>query len=104
MNKTVLKPGMIISNEPGFYATGKFGVRIENLVMVVPYTENEWGAFYRMETLTMCPYEREAIVKEMLTEEEICQIDQYHQEVLAKVGPLLDEEHLAFLKECTKPL
>ena len=104
MNKTVLEPGMIISNEPGFYATGKFGVRIENLVMVVPYGENEWGKFYRMETLTMCPYEREAIVKEMLTEEEICQIDQYHQEVLAKVGPLLDEEHLAFLKECTKPL
>ena len=52
----------------------------------------------------MCPYERDAIVKELLTEEEIRQIDAYHQEVLAKVGPLLDAEHLAFLKEATKPL
>lgn len=103
-NRVRLEPGMVISNEPGYYPTGKFGVRIENLVLVVPYTENEWGTFYRMETLTMCPYERDAIVKELLTEEEIRQIDAYHQEVLDKVGPLLDAEHLAFLKEATKPL
>ena len=105
INKIKLEPGMIISNEPGFYPTGKFGVRIENLVLVVPYEENEWGRFYRMETLTMCPYERDAIVKELLTAEEIAQINAYHQEVLAKVGPLLtDEKDLAFLESATQPL
>lgn len=104
VNRVKLEPGMIVSNEPGFYPTGKFGVRIENLVMVVPYTENEWGRFLRMETLTMCPYEREAIVKELLTAEEIHQIDAYHQEVYDKVSPLLDEETRAFLKDITRPL
>ena len=104
LGKAKMQPGMIVSNEPGFYPTGKFGVRTENLVMVVPYTENEWGKFYRMETLTMCPYERDAIIKEMLTDEEIQQVDAYHQEVLAKVGPLLGDEDRAFLEEATRPL
>ena len=104
MNKIKLVPGMVISDEPGFYPTGKFGVRIENLVMVMPYTENEWGKFYRMEAITFCPYEREAIVKEMLSPEEIAWVDEYHREVYEKVAPLLDPEHQAFLAEITRPL
>ncbi|MBO4887627.1 MAG: aminopeptidase P family protein [Firmicutes bacterium] len=104
LNRIKLVPGMIISDEPGFYPTGKFGVRIENLVMVMPHTENEWGKFFRLEAITYCPYEREAIVKEMLTPEEITWVDEYHRTVYEKVAPLLDEEHRAFLAEITRPL
>ena len=96
-------PGMIISDEPGYYETGKFGVRIENLVMAVEGEENEWGQFDYLEAITMCPYEKEAIVKELLTKEEIDQINAYHASVCEKVAPLVqdDPELLAFLKEQT---
>ena len=104
LNRIKLQPGMVISDEPGFYPTGKFGVRIENLVMVMPHMENEWGRFFRMEAITYCPYEREAIVKDMLSPEEIRWVDEYHQQVYELVAPLLDEEHKAFLKDVTRPL
>ncbi|MBO6157847.1 MAG: aminopeptidase P family protein [Firmicutes bacterium] len=104
LNKTKLVPGMVISDEPGFYPTGKFGVRIENLVMVKEHAQNEWGKFFRLEAITYCPYEREAIVKEMLTQEEIDWINAYHQDVYEKVSPLLDEDHKKFLAEVTRSL
>ena len=103
INNVVIEPGMIISDEPGYYPTGKFGVRIENLVMAIAGEENEWGQFDYLESLTLCPYEREAIVKEMLTQEEIEQINAYHERVFKEVAPLVqdDPEVLAFLKEQT---
>lgn len=104
LNPIKLREGMIVSDEPGFYPTGKFGVRIENLVMVVPFTQNEWGRFLQMEPLTYCPYERDAIVREMLTPQEITWVNEYHQQVYKKVSPLLDEEHKAFLREATRAL
>jgi len=100
-----LLPGMVISDEPGYYPTGKFGVRIENLTMVMPQAENEWGKFYRNEPITFVPYEREAIVKELLTDEEIAQVNAYHAKCRELVRPYLkDEEDLKFLEEVTKEL
>ena len=103
-NDTKIRPGMVISNEPGYYPTGKFGVRIENLVIAQPACETEWGRFLRFETVTLCPYEREAIVKDMLTPDEIAWVNAYHAEVRAKVSPLLSAEERAFLEEATRPL
>lgn len=103
INQTKLEVGMIISNEPGFYLGGQFGVRIENLVAVERDQINEWGVFDRLQSITLCPYEREAICLEMLSKEEIEQIDAYHAEVYEKIAPLLEEEDRAFLAEaCAK--
>ena len=99
-----LVPGMVISNEPGYYEAGAFGVRIENLVMVAEREKTEWGQFYEMETLTLCPYEREAIDKSLLTAEEVQQIDAYHERVYSEVAPLLDAETKVFLYQVTRPL
>ena len=101
-NQVELAPGMLISNEPGYYETGEFGVRIENLVMVTEKEETEWGKFYQMETMTLCPYEREAIVKDMLTDTEIMQINEYHERVYNELAPLLDEKTRVFLADQTK--
>ena len=101
LSKVNLVPGMLVSNEPGYYETGKFGVRIENLIMVKDHNETEWGKFYEMETVTLCPYEREAIDKDLLTDEEIHQINEYHARVYREIAPLLDEETRAFLQEQT---
>lgn len=104
VNTVKLEPGMLISNEPGYYETGKFGVRIENLVMVTEKEKTDWGQFYQMETMTLCPYEREAIDKNLLTEEEIMQINAYHERVYREVAPLLDDETRSFLREQTKAI
>lgn len=103
-SNVMLVPGMLISDEPGYYPTGKFGVRIENLMMVERWCQNEWGTFDQMNFVTLCPYEREAIVKEMLTEEEIRWVDQYHQRVYDELSPLLDRDTAAWLKDQTRPL
>ena len=104
INTVKLAPGMLLSNEPGYYETGKFGVRIENLVMVTEKEKTEWGQFYQMETMTLCPYEREAIDKNLLTEQEIMQINAYHERIYNELAPLLDEETRSFLKEQTKAI
>ncbi len=101
-NQVPLAPGMLISNEPGYYETGEFGVRIENLIMVTEKEETEWGKFYQMETMTLCPYEREAIVKDMLTDDEIIQINAYHERVYNELAPVLDEETRQFLADQTR--
>ena len=101
-NQVPLAPGMLISNEPGYYETGEFGVRIENLIMVTEKEETAWGTFYQMETMTLCPYEREAIVKDLLTDTEIMQINEYHARVYNELAPLLDDETREFLKEQTR--
>ncbi len=102
-NNVALEPGMIVSNEPGFYEAGEFGVRIENLVAVRERAVTDWGRFLEFETLTLVPYERDAIVKELLTGEEIAWINEYHERVLAEIGPRLSAEDLSFLKKaCAK--
>ena len=95
-----LEPGMIMSNEPGFYKEGSHGVRIENMVVFVDDGEGN----IVNEPLTCVPYEREAINKDLLTDEEIEYVDKYHEWVRRSLTPLLDEETAAWLAAETRPL
>jgi Xaa-Pro aminopeptidase len=101
-----LKPGMICSNEPGYYKEGAYGIRIENLVLVNPLEKITHGDREMMgfETLTLAPLDRRLIVKEMLTPDEIDWVDAYHRLVIEKLGPELDEETRAWLAEAAAPL
>lgn len=99
-----LQEGMILSDEPGIYKEGKHGIRIENLVAVVPAMKTEFGQFYTFETLTCCPYERKLIDKSMLTAEEIELVDTYHAWVWDKLHALVNPEALDYLKKATAPL
>ena len=100
-----LQAGMILSNEPGYYKTGAYGIRIENLVLVVEKqvggAEKEMLGF---ETLTFAPIERRLIVKEMLSPQEIAWLDAYHAEVLAKIGPRLSGGDRDWLETACAPL
>lgn len=99
-----LKPGMIVSNEPGIYREGKFGIRIENLVAVVPAEETEFGKFLCFEDITRCPYDRILINKNLLTKEEVEQIDSFHDLVFEDLSLYLGEEEKEWLKHKTQPL
>ena len=97
------RPGMTITNEPGLYVSGKFGVRIENTLLVVDDGETPFGHFCRFEPLTLCPIDLRPIVREMLTPEEICWLNNYHAEVRRRLLPLLpDSAHRAWLEEATR--
>ncbi|MCR5267008.1 MAG: aminopeptidase P family protein [Lachnospiraceae bacterium] len=97
-------PGMITSDEPGIYIEDSHGIRIENELLCVPYIDNEWGKFYRFETLTLVPLERDAIVLSMLEPAEIKWVDDYHQRIRETISPYLNEEEREWLMEATKPL
>lgn len=99
-----LKPGMVISDEPGVYLEGRHGVRIENLFAVVPKFTTEFGDFYGFEFLTLCPYERRLIDTDLLTEEEIKLVDEYHAQVREKLSPVVRPENLDYLNRATRPL
>ena len=97
-----LEPGMVISNEPGIYREGEHGIRIENLVMVRPWTDNPGSTeFYDFETLTLCPYERRLIDSSLLDEGEIRWINAYGQTVYERLSPLLTQEEKDWLREET---
>jgi Xaa-Pro aminopeptidase len=100
-----LKAGMILSNEPGYYKAGEYGIRIENLVLVEPReAEGAEKPLLGFETLTFAPIDRSLIAAEMLTEEERRWVDDYHAQVLAVVAPQLDGEALAWLQRSCEPL
>jgi Xaa-Pro aminopeptidase len=106
LGTTALKAGMILSNEPGYYKTGAYGIRIENLVLVVgaaavPGAEKPLYAF---ETLTLAPIDRRLIVAEMLTPDEALWLDGYHARVFEALSPLLDADSRAWLTAATRPL
>jgi Xaa-Pro aminopeptidase len=106
LGTAALKRGMILSNEPGYYKTGAFGIRIENLVLVVeaaavPGAEKPLNAF---ETLTLAPIDRRLIVTEMLTPDETAWLDRYHARVAEALSPLVDTETRAWLVAATRPL
>ena len=84
-----LEEGMVISNEPGYYEAGKFGIRHENLVLVRTGDKTEFGQFMYLEPLTMAPFDRDAIDTSLLTEGELAQLNDYHRQVYATVSPLL---------------
>ena len=100
-----LQAGMILSNEPGYYKTGEYGIRIENLVLVVEKevdgAEKEMLGF---ETLTFAPIDRRLIVKEMLSPSELDWLDGYHAQVVGKIGPQLEGEELEWLRRACAPL
>lgn len=105
-NPTILEPGMIVSNEPGLYRAGKHGIRIENLVAVSEYpnNENEFGRFLHLKALTLFPYDSRSIEIRMLTPDELLQINAYHRMVYNELAPLLNEEEAAWLKAKTAQL
>jgi Xaa-Pro aminopeptidase len=105
-NAQALLPGMIVSNEPGYYKTGAYGIRIENLVIVTPCgdlpgAEREMLCF---ETLTLAPIDRALVMPALLTREEIAWLDAYHARVRETLTPLLDAETAAWLAEATRPV
>ncbi|MGA3600154.1 aminopeptidase P family protein [Lysinibacillus agricola] len=103
-NNVILEKGMIITNEPGIYLEGKYGIRIENMMLVVEDEKTEFGQFMKFEAITYCPIDLAGINKEMLTESEKQWLNNYHQEVYTKLGPYLNEEERAWLKEETREI
>jgi len=99
-----LHVGMTVTDEPGVYLEGKFGVRIENTLLIQPYIETGFGRFLRFETLTLCPIDKTPILPELLTREEIGWLDDYHETVYQKISPHLDETERIWLREATAPL
>lgn len=98
-NKTVLKEGMIISNEPGVYRTNEYGIRIENLIMVCKCKKNEKQNFYYFETLTLFPLDKNSINQALLTQEEKNWLNNYHQKVYENLSPNLNVEEQKWLAE-----
>lgn len=96
--------GMTITDEPGLYLAGKFGVRIENTLLTVPYVITEFGRFLRFEPLTLCPIDTKPIILDLLTEEERSVLNAYHKLVYDRIAPLLDTEHKEWLAEKTLPI
>ena len=105
-NFVALRPGMIVSNEPGYYKEGAYGIRIETLQFVTEAAMIPGGerAMLGFETLTMAPIDRRLVVKAMLTATEISQLDAYHARVLAVVGPQAPADVAAWLAEVCAPI
>lgn len=100
-----LRAGMTVTDEPGIYLDGRFGVRIENTLLIKEYITTEFGQFLQMEPLTLCPIDTAPIITEMLTTEETEWLDAYHEKVYTMLSPLLDsEEEREFLKDKTKAI
>lgn len=98
------KEGMITSNEPGMYLTGQYGVRLENLTVCVKKEKNEYGQFLGFETLTMVPWDLEAVDKAYLTDRQVRLLNEYHKQVFDAVSPYMDDEELKWLKEATREI
>lgn len=101
---TILQPGMLTSNEPGFYKSGAYGIRTENLVLCVADEENDYGEFLKFETLTLFPIDKSLIDIDLLSAGELEWLDRYHQQVCEVLSPVLDEESRQWIKEKCRPL
>lgn len=101
---TPLRAGMTLTDEPGLYLAGKFGVRIENTVLISDYMSTEFGKFLQIEPLTLCPIDTTPIGVDMLLPEEIDWLNAYHHSVYEKLSPFLDEEEKIWLENATKPI
>ena len=101
---TPLRAGMTLTDEPGLYLAGKFGVRIENTVLISDYMSTEFGKFLQIEPLTLCPIDTTPIDVDMLLPEEIDWLNAYHHSVYEKLSPFLDEEEKIWLENATKPI
>lgn len=101
---TPLRAGMTVTDEPGLYLSGKFGVRIENTLLIKDYQTTEFGKFLQMESLTLCPIDLTPVDFSMLQPEEIEWLDIYHRDVFEKLSPYLEGEDLEWLREATRPV
>ena len=99
-----LQAGMTVTNEPGLYLEGKFGVRIENTLLIVPAETTAFGDFLKFETLTLAPIDKKPIVLEMLSEEEREWFNSYHRRVYDKLSLYLDDEEKEWLRLATLPI
>lgn len=104
LNPIQLLPGMVVSNEPGYYVEGEYGIRHENLIAVKEWKKTEWNQFYEFETLTICPFFKNSIVKEMLTHDEVEWINEYHKFCEEKLSPHLSGEVKEWFLEMVSPL
>ena len=100
---TPLQPGMTVTNEPGIYRAGKYGIRTENTMLTVPSRKTDFGEFYKFEQLTLCPINTETILWDMLSSEEISWLNEYHETVYSKLSPLLSDEEKQWLRNATNP-
>ncbi len=99
-----LRAGMTVTDEPGIYLAGRFGVRTENTLLIVPHAETEFGRFLSFESLTLCPIDKAPIIVGMLTAEEREWLDGYHSTVYSRLAPLLDEDDRQWLADACAPL
>lgn len=99
-----LVPGMTVTDEPGLYLSGRFGVRTENMLMVKDYMETEFGRFLEFEPLTLCPIDKTPIIVSMLTDEERAWLDDYHRRVYEKLSPYLQSDERRWLENACSPL
>ncbi|MEK4698322.1 aminopeptidase P family protein [Solibacillus sp. FSL R7-0668] len=104
VNTVTLEKGMILTNEPGIYLEGQYGIRIENMMVVTQAEKTEFGQFMEFEAITYCPIDLAGIDKELLTKQEIQWLNDYHQEVYTKLAPYLDEEERVWLRGETQEI
>lgn len=103
-NKVALEPGMVITNEPGVYKEGKFGIRIENTLLVVKDELNENGQFYRFNTISYCPIDLNGVNVKLLNREEKTWLNRYHRNVYERLSPYLNKDEKEFLKYETREI
>ncbi|MDV3797517.1 Xaa-Pro aminopeptidase [Elizabethkingia anophelis] len=104
LNPQELLPGMVLSNEPGYYVVNQYGIRHENLIAVREAETTEWNTFYEFETLTLCPFLKDIIVKEILSADEIQWLNSYHKTCEEKLAPHLEGEVKNWFLELVSPL
>ena len=103
-NDHSIEPGMVLSNEPGLYRLGEYGIRTENMIVCRKDESTEFGDFLRFDTLTLCPIDTRPIDKNLIHLEEITWLNAYHQRVCDELAPLVNDELKGFLTEITKPI
>ncbi|ATC37636.1 aminopeptidase P family protein [Elizabethkingia anophelis] len=104
LNPQELLPGMVLSNEPGYYVVNQYGIRHENLIAVREAEKTEWNTFYEFETLTLCPFFKDTIVKDILSADEIQWLNSYHKTCEEKLAPHLEGEVKNWFLELVSPL
>jgi Xaa-Pro aminopeptidase len=103
-NQEFIREGNILSNEPGIYREGEYGIRIENLILCQKKKQTTFGSFLGFETLTLCPIDKKLINKEILTSDELEWLNKYHETVLEKLSPYLMDDVLEWLKVQCSPI
>jgi Xaa-Pro aminopeptidase len=103
-NKTLIEPGMLITNEPSVYREGEYGIRTENLMICYEDEETDFGKFLKFDTLSLCYIDKKLIDKSLLDRKEIEWLNTYHSEVYDKINPFLTEDEKAWFRDKTDPL